>query len=114
MRLSTGFVQHVETIATKGIVNVTDSPFPGHRAPRENARKSGVSILLYSLFLVGFAQVDNAVVTYPGPSVCHPGHARFPERWLATFHVDQMRLKRRDGHEKIEMGFVQTLQMVAN
>jgi hypothetical protein len=31
-----------------------DVPFPKHRASRENARKSGISILLCSLFLVGF------------------------------------------------------------
>jgi hypothetical protein len=29
-------------------------PFPGHPAPPENARKSGVSILLFSLFQAEF------------------------------------------------------------
>ena len=44
----------VPWMPSRGIVNLLDFPFPGHRAPRENARKSGVSILLCSLFLVGF------------------------------------------------------------
>jgi hypothetical protein len=43
-----------------GIVNLLDLPFPGHRAPPENALKSGVSILLLSFFRPNFAQVDHA------------------------------------------------------
>jgi hypothetical protein len=52
--------EEARTTLPSGIVNLLDFPFPGHRAPRENARKSGISILLCSLFLVGFRSVDNA------------------------------------------------------
>ena len=38
----------------EGIVNLLDLPFPGHLAPPESARKSGVSILLFSFFQAEF------------------------------------------------------------
>ena len=41
--------------SSRGTVNLLDLPLPGHRAQPENARKSGVSILLFSLFLAQFS-----------------------------------------------------------